>query len=175
MWIFGHLGIGSQMAAPFSKRLPWGWLLIGTLVPDMIDKPLYYGLHFATGLSSSDLGLISCTRTIGHSGLLLILISVLAYFKKFRSLGSVALGMGTHLILDGLQDVWFLSHGYPGPSATLWAVAFPYFGRFAAMPFDNLHDHLKTGSQPIVVIGEIVGILFLAFDFWRRKITQRIR
>ena len=170
MWIFGHLGLGSKLATPFSKRLPYLWLLLGTLVPDLIDKPLYYALHFMTGLSGDALGLISCTRTVGHTGILLGLVLLLALFKKSKVLAAIGLGMATHLMLDGMQDRWNLSHGSPGPSATLLAVTFPYFGKFAAMPFNNLNDHLHTGTQPFIVIAEVAGFLILLWDYYKRRI-----
>lgn len=166
------------MAAPFSQKLPWGWLLIGTLVPDLIDKPLYYGLHFATGLSGDALGVISCTRTVGHSGILLLVLAVVGFYRKSKPIFAILLGMITHLLLDGLQDAWYIAHGSSGAPATLWAVLFPYFGRFAPMPFDNLHDHLATGSQPLVVLGEVIGMILLVLGFRRRSRsapTPRIR
>ena len=53
MFFFGHLGAGSRLASPFSKGLPRGLLLLGTLLPDLIDKPLFYGLLFLRGLEET--------------------------------------------------------------------------------------------------------------------------
>ena len=170
MRIFGHLGMGSKLAAPFARRLPYGWLLLGTLIPDLIDKPLYYGLHLMTGLSGDALGLISCTRTFGHSGLLLMLVLAIAMLKRSKILAAIGLGMATHLVLDGMQDRWNLLHGSPGASATLLAATFPYFGKFAAMPFNNVEDHLRTGTQPFILMSEVLGFLILVWDYYRRRI-----
>jgi len=169
MWIFGHLGMGSQLAAPFSKRLPFGWLLLGTLLPDLIDKPLYYGLVLLTGKHSDALGLISCTRTVGHTGIFLLCILLLAWIRKSKILAAIGLGIATHLMLDGLQDRWFLMHGSVGPSATLWAVVYPYFGRFASMPFDSASAHLQTVKQPFILAAEGIGFLLLFWNYWKRR------
>jgi hypothetical protein len=169
MWIFGHLGLGAQLASPFAKRLPFYWILLGTLVPDLIDKPLYYSLFLATGLSGDDLGWISCTRTVGHTGILLILVFALARIKKSKILIALGLGMITHLLLDGFQDLWNLSNGSPGPSSTLWAVSFPFFGRFASMPFDTASEHLKTVKQPLILAAECFGFLLLVWNYKKRR------
>ena len=50
MFIFGHLGIGSKMVYPWRKQITRGALLVGTVLPDLIDKPLYYGEALFIGL-----------------------------------------------------------------------------------------------------------------------------
>src|SRR4051812_43545813 len=104
MFVFGHLGIGSKLATPWAQGLPRRWLLVGTLLPDLIDKPLYYGLSFATGKSGTDLGLISGTRTFGHTALFLVLLALGSIIRRSRILAALALGTATHLLIDNFGD-----------------------------------------------------------------------
>src|SRR4051812_44623567 len=101
---FAHLGIGSTMAAPWSRDLPKRALLLGTLLPDLIDKTLYYSLYLATGQWGEKLGLIAGTRTFGHSGLFLIAVTALALFRGSRTAVALGLGILTHLLLDVAAD-----------------------------------------------------------------------
>ena len=48
MFVLGHLGIGSWLAARRVRADSIAWLLFGAVLPDLIDKPLYYALSFAT-------------------------------------------------------------------------------------------------------------------------------
>jgi hypothetical protein len=45
-----HLGIGSNLVRPWWKKLDLRALLFGTLLPDLIDKPLYHVPALLTGL-----------------------------------------------------------------------------------------------------------------------------
>jgi hypothetical protein len=51
MFIFGHMGFGAAMARPWAnpfRKLSFGMILLGTVLPDLIDKTLYYSLSFWT-------------------------------------------------------------------------------------------------------------------------------
>ena len=67
MFVFGHLGIGYKLASPWSRRLSKRLILLGTVLPDLIDKPVYYGLSWWTGKSGAALGLIDRARQVGMS------------------------------------------------------------------------------------------------------------
>jgi len=99
MFLLGHLGIGSWIAARRVRAEQLGWLLLGTLLPDLVDKPLYYALVFATGRRGAELGLVTGTRTFGHT--LLLLVALWLVLPR-RSGAPLALGMLTHLALDEL-------------------------------------------------------------------------
>src|SRR4051812_16556438 len=110
MFVFGHLGIGSKLATPWAMGLRRRWILLGTILPDLIDKPVYYGLSYARGLRGAALGLMSGTRTFGHTGALLLLMATFSILKKSRFLAALSLGMATHLLLDGITE-HFLTNG----------------------------------------------------------------
>jgi hypothetical protein len=176
MWIFGHLGFGAKIAQPFARRLPVAWLLAGTILPDVIDKPLYYIAALATGKHGFDIGLISCTRTFGHTGILALLLAGIALFRKSKVLGALALGVATHLAIDGFQDFWFHRvEGHDGESAAVIAILFPfYLSRFAEMPFATIVDHAKNGAQPFLLISESIGFLLFAWTVWKERRRARL-
>lgn len=154
MFILGHLGIGRQLARPFARGLPVGWLLVGTLLPDLIDKPLYYTLR-ALEISST---LITGSRTFGHTGLLLIALATIAWITRSRAVAALAIGASTHLLLDNVLDRLIAAD----PQA-VWALLWPAFdGRFPGPPATGLAAHLAHSFHPLVVGGELLGALFLA-------------
>ena len=173
MFLLGHLGIGSWIGARRVRAEQLGWLLLGTLLPDLIDKPLYYGLSLATGRHGSELGLISGTRTFGHTLLLVVALWVLL---PRRAGTPLALGMITHLALDELGDllgIYFPALGTRAPPGTLHAILFPFLGlRFPAFPYRNALEHLYSLENPYVVAGEIAGAALLALQ-WRAGVFRR--
>lgn len=174
MWFLGHLGIGNQIATPLAKRLPRVPLLFGTLLPDIIDKPLYYGLSLSTGKWGNDIGIISSTRTLGHSGLLLILLCFCSITRKSKPLAAITLGVATHILLDGFCDFYFerILH-MSGPSSTLQALLFPWMGgRFAEIPFHNFKEHLNSGGQTFTLTCEAIGLLLLGYQYWKFKVWR---
>src|SRR4051794_22276899 len=96
MFVLGHMGIGRALIRPWQRHLPVVAFFVGTLLPDIIDKPLY---HFHL------LGPMPATRMVGHTGLLVLAIALLAWFTHVRSVMAVAAGMATHLALDCLMDL----------------------------------------------------------------------
>src|SRR5689334_11888507 len=65
MFPLAHLGIGSSLARPFASKLQFRWILLGTLLPDLIDKPFYFALglleHYQTG------GWVPGKRGVAHT------------------------------------------------------------------------------------------------------------
>ncbi len=171
MWVFGHLGIGSKLVAPMARRLPYGWLLFGAILPDLIDKPLYYAMSIATGRTGAGIGLISCTRTIGHTALFALGLAALATWRKSRVLAALSLGVASHLALDGFQDYWaHRVQGVPGESSLVLAALFPFFeARFGIQPFPSFSEHLKSGGRPLLLLTEGIGIAILAWDYSKRR------
>jgi hypothetical protein len=173
MFVLGHLGIGSWMAARRVRAEQLGWLLLGTLLPDLVDKPLYYALVLATGRRGAELGLVTGTRTFGHT---LLLVVVLWLVVPRRIGAPLALGMITHLALDELGDILGLfvpalgTRPHPG---TISAILFPFLGRsFPVSPFRSALEHLASLENVYVLAGEIVGLALLAWQ-WRAGVFTR--
>lgn len=159
MIFFGHLGLGDALAAPVRRGLPRRWVLAGTLLPDLIDKPLYYGLSLATGLRGAELGLVSGTRTFGHTWALAALVWALGRARGSGRARALALGMATHPLLDFVAD--WAAWGWDaatGGSAALW----PLTGwRFPVAQSAGLAEHLGGELKPVLLGAELVGILLL--------------
>ncbi len=168
MFPLGHLGIGLQTAKPFDRGLPRAPLLLGTLLPDLIDKPLYYGLSWYTGRHGAALGLISGTRTFGHTILFTLAIAAAARLRRSRALAALALGCATHLALDMLTDLVIRAPGFSA-RAFFW----PLLGaRFPIYTYRGWHDHLLHVREPFLLASEIVGATILLVE-WRRRAPVR--
>ncbi len=167
MFVFGHLGIGQEIVDRSRPGLAARWVLLGTVLPDLIDKPLYYGLSTLYGKSGADLGLICGTRTFGHCGIFFALLLLSAVACSMRSgssrvalaLWAVVLGVSTHLGLDLLGDV--IAYKSERSFATMDAFLFP-LRDFYPLETVGMRDHLaRLFSSAYVIGGEILGICLL--------------
>lgn len=156
MFVFGHLGIGNKIASPWSKRLPKFPLFLGMLLPDIIDKSLYYAHLFPEW--------VTCTRTFGHTGILLISVLLLSRIVRSRWLGALALGMATHLLLDCLIDRFDPTKQSPALIALTW----PFLhAHFASYHFDSIVDHLEHLWNWPTMSAEALGLAFIGWDYWK--------
>jgi hypothetical protein len=175
VFVFGHLGIGTRLGAriPLASCAP-RWLVLGTLLPDLLDKPLYYGLSFATGKRAAELGLICGTRTLGHTALFgLLLFALLTCSGRRLQARALLAGLATHWLLDlggEPAGALLLRLGLPMPipktggPGTLAAVLFPALGlQFPIMPFHDASEHLAAMRNLYTVTGELLGFALL----WR--------
>jgi LexA-binding, inner membrane-associated putative hydrolase len=159
MFVFGHIGVGRQLVSRWRDALPALPLLLGTLLPDIIDKPLYYAKIFPY---------VSCTRTFGHTGLLVLLLLGAAQVFRSRALAAVGVGAATHLLLDCAMD--FTS---AGPSSAWIATTWPLQGSFAISP-KVLSEHLLGLWDKPIVMGEVLGLALLVWQL-RRRPTPVVR
>jgi hypothetical protein len=157
MFVFGHVGVGRALLARWRDRLPAVPLIVGMLLPDVIDKPLYYSRLWA---------FVSCTRTFGHTGLLLAALVAAAYAWRSRPLAALSAGMATHLLLDCAFD-------WPpfGPNSSAWiALAWPGYSRdFALFYFPSIATHAARLLSSTTIVGEAAGLLLLGWELWRRS------
>lgn len=166
MLVFGHTGITlgvtlvmgsspSKISALF-KRLDLRLLLLGSLLPDIIDKPLGH-FFFRETLNNG--------RLFSHSLLFLFALSVAGYMLFRRGhvwLVTLATGNFWHLAFD---QIWL------SPRTLLW----PFLGMIFEKPgIDNLLAHwlYELISNPQVYIPEIIGALALA-SFGLRLLRHR--
>lgn len=168
MFVLGHVGIGTRLLAGLRRRLPARWLILGCLVPDLIDKPLFYGLLWAEGHAD---GLIRGSRSVGHSGLFLLAALAMAAVSRSPAAWAVAAGMITHLALDIGGEVAIGS----APDSSIWlAIFYPAFdGRFPRANFGSLLEHLKLSAENVyVLLGEAAGGAILLRAWWQRRKAQ---
>jgi hypothetical protein len=165
MFVLGHLGIGPRLLFGLRRKLPAAWLALGCLLPDLIDKPLFYGLLLAEGHADA---LIAGSRSIGHSGIFFLLLLAAALLLRRPALWALCAGVATHLMLDVLGELIMGAD----PETSIWlAVLFPALGfRFPKAEFTTVLEHLRISARSAyVVAGEILGTAILIRDYWRRR------
>jgi hypothetical protein len=174
MFIFGHIGIGRKVASPWSRGLPFWWLVFGMLLPDLIDKTTFYSLRF---LGVTD-PMIDGTRTFGHTAIFLLLILAISGIAKSKKILAVALGMATHLLLDNISDRLHdvFNPGLPANHSAATALLWPLMGvRFAPFPYHSMAEHLSNNLQPEIILAEIVGLLLIGWDYWKTENRVELR
>jgi hypothetical protein len=148
-------------------------MFTGTLLPDLIDKPLYYGSVILFGSDATKQSLISGTRTFGHTLLLLLILISIAYLRKSRVFAALAAGMATHLLLDNAGDYIAHALGFlqtiSEPNG-LHALFWPLLGlQFPVYGFASPLSHLASLSDPWILFGEVTGLIILFWDFYYRR------
>ena len=168
MFVLGHVGIGPRLLGPLRHRLPARWLALGCLLPDLIDKPLFYALLWAEGHADA---LIRGSRSVAHSGLFLLALIALAAVARRAFLRALAAGVATHLVLDIAGE---LITG-ADPDSSIWlAIFYPAMGgQFPSAHFASMLEHLKlTAESWYVVAGEVVGAALLFRAYRERRKAQ---
>ena len=157
MFALGHLGIGKRIAARPFRRFSRGErraFFLGALLPDLIDKPLFYIPFWITGQRGT---FLSGTHLFAHTGLFLVVLLLAAWIWRAPVVRAVTIGVATHFVLDVV-----------GLSMGLGTLLWPLLGwHFPAFPFRNLGHHVRTVLSPITLAGETIGGAILWWD-WRR-------
>ena len=100
VFLLGHLGIGLGLAWLITWRSPrrvdFHLVLLGTILPDLIDKPL----GIALGLE---------TRVWAHTFLFLFAVLALSFVPAWRALRFVGFGVATHLLLDRIWQQSYIA------------------------------------------------------------------
>ena len=113
MYIFGHLGLGAVIGDAISKDLssktPWShsrktelflFLMIGCLLPDLIDKPL----HFLSIKINSKTIFFAGDRSITHTVMIIAIFFGFSISTGSLRLKMLAIGVFSHLLLDVVGD-----------------------------------------------------------------------
>lgn len=148
----GELAAGdvavAQRPASLMSQIDVRLLLLGSVLPDLIDKPLGQ-LVFRDTFSN---GRIFC-----HTLLFLVVISLLGYYIWQRQrrtwLLAIAFGVFMHLLLD---EMWH------SPHTLLW----PFYGwAFPRRSLDHYwHDIVENlEHNPGTYIPEIIGVVILVW------------
>lgn len=157
MLLFAHLGLTLAAARPV-RGAALGYVLLGSMLPDIIDKPLGELLF----------GTPAMGRTICHTLAFLMLLSTVAFHQRDSRLSSLAGGVAAHLVLDFMWN---------SPRTLLW----PLLGAFPQAPdlstLDYLQHLLRGLSDPLVGVPEILGLSYLIYFALSRRanIENQIR
>lgn len=144
MMPLGHIGI--PLLLPIVNKdldLDVRLLVIGAMLPDLIDKPLGHLIF------PEDNG-----RIFAHT--LLFSILLLMVGLRFRPFLSISIGTSFHHILDGI----FLD-----PGTSLW----PLLGPFGSYDFE-VYQWLEAFVEPYVISEEIIGLLMIVILAWNWKL-----
>ncbi|MFZ3149245.1 MAG: metal-dependent hydrolase [Methanothrix sp.] len=143
MLLFAHVGI-ALASARFFSHVSLAFLALGSMLPDIIDKPL--GLIV--------FGSPSMGRTVAHTLLFLMLLSALSFYSRDIGLFSLTLGVLIHLSLDFIWN---------SPETLLW----PLLGPFPGVPLQDTMSYLQLLLSGLkntgILIPEIAGLAYLIF------------
>ncbi len=148
---------GGSWLTSLADKIDVRLLLVASMLPDIIDKPLGH-LFFREALSNG--------RTIGHTLLFLIIITlagIYLYRHRYKAwLWSVSFGVLAHLIMD---QMWQM------PSTLFWPLlGFSFEKHDISDWLPNILDGLLT--NPAIYIPELVGLLVIiwfAWEVWHRR------
>ena len=105
MFALGHLGLGKKVATPLYRRFDEREkraFFLGALLPDLIDKPLFYIPFWWSGRNGEATRILSGTHLFAHTGVFLLILFTGARLRHSLVLRALAIGVATHFVLDGV-------------------------------------------------------------------------
>ncbi|MCJ7444922.1 MAG: metal-dependent hydrolase [Methanotrichaceae archaeon] len=143
MLLFAHMGF-ALAAARFTPRANLFFVALGSMLPDIIDKPL----------GQIVFGTPAMGRTFIHTLLFLILLATAAYYLRSICLASLAGGVSIHLALDFM---------WASPQTLFW----PLLGGFPLGPYMDALTYIETLlmelRHPGVLMTELLGLGYIFF------------
>lgn len=151
MFPLAHLGIGSAVARLCPVKFRFRWILLGTLLPDLIDKPVFLLLSRYFHETGWEAG----KRGFAHTLVFLVLLGVISRHRQSLAWWAVTAGTATHLVLDVISKS---TEGRSTAVASLRVLFWP----FAGWSFPTL-SHGMHGIE--IWIFEMTGLGLLALQF----------
>jgi LexA-binding, inner membrane-associated putative hydrolase len=163
----GHVGIGTHLIPrKLRERLPWRWLALGCLLPDVIDKPIWIVAEWLGAQSAH----FDTARMFGHTAFLCIAVAIAARFLRSPPLVALAYGIPTHLVLDILTDKGMGGGWGVWKSWLFWPFEIPDLG--ILMVTAPLHEFSSEIRSPIYLAGEVVGAALLVWDAVQKRMKR---
>ena len=165
MFPLGHVGIGTHLIPkPVRDRLPWRWLALGCLLPDILDKPVWLAAQWLGAESP----LFDTARMFGHT--IFFLVALLVAARRWRAsswLLGLAYGVPTHFLLDVLTDAAMGGGFGVWKSWIVWPWELPRLRTFlSASPVEELGMELTSRTY---LTGELIGGALLLWDYLRQR------
>jgi hypothetical protein len=161
MIFFGHIGITLLLVflifTLLKKKIDYRFLLIGAILPDLIDKPIGQYLFYSTFHNG---------RIFAHTILFMLLLVLLAalLWRKYRFAGAGVLAFGAiaHITED---QIW------REPVTAFW----PLLGW--GFPKLDMHDYAGyiwdvLLHNPSAYVPEIIGLIILVGFVWRLELYR---
>ncbi|MGA9142028.1 MAG: metal-dependent hydrolase [Methanocella sp.] len=161
MIFFGHIGITLLFAYLifniFKEKIDYRFLIVGAILPDLIDKPIGQYIF----VSTFDNG-----RIFGHTILFVLLLTMIALYveRKYRFLGISVLALGA--LMHQTEDQMWMS-----PSTSLW----PTMGwQFPKLGLQDYSGYIleKLFSDPNAYVPEIIGLAIIAWFIFRFRLYR---
>ena len=166
MFPFAHVGIGTHLIpGRVRASLPWRWLALGCLLPDLIDKPIWIVARLSSGAVDANEGLFASARLFGHSVFFAGLLALAAALVPAARMRALAYGAATHLLLDLVTDYALFGHG-AWRTWLFWPLAVPSFATVSIPSL--LRAFASEASSKVYLVGELVGAALLIRDRARR-------
>lgn len=165
MFPLGHIGIGTHIVPPRIRALlPWRWIVLGCLLPDAIDKPLYFWARAEHRPGVDHLYLLHGSRLFGHTLLFLAALFVAGAALRSERLRALGWGVATHLVLDLLPD--FVSgYFFTFRHWLLW----PLFGWGFPPAYGGRLAHGIDRELATYIAGELIGAALLVRLYARSR------
>ena len=162
MIFFGHIGITLLVvylvASAMKKSVDYRLVVIGAMLPDIIDKPL--GEYLLSGIFHNG-------RIFAHTLAFVVVLSIIAIIVAWRyrywGIGILAFGAFVHQLLDQMWNT---------PQTWFW----PALGwAFPKNPLDNYALYILNNllTEPSAYVPEIVGFIIVAAFVMRFRLYQR--
>ena len=135
---------------------------VGALLPDLIDKPLYYGWSWLTGKHGADAGLISGTHLFGHTGVFLLALVSPRWLTRAHAVAGAGDGRGDPpgAGLRGPVD---------GPAHAGSGHCSAGNSPVTLQQPDRAPGHV---FRPVTFAGEVVGAAILWWDYRAATVAQ---
>ncbi|MDM7912774.1 MAG: metal-dependent hydrolase [Methanotrichaceae archaeon] len=151
MLLFAHLGL-ALAAARFVSRADLVFVAIGSMLPDIIDKPLGEIIY----------GTPSMGRIFAHTLLFLLLLAGAAFYTRDLRLASLCGGVLVHLSLDFMWN---------SPAILFW----PMLGSFPPAPHLDTLSYLQMLllglRNPSVLLPELLGLAYFIFLLVEKRLN----
>ena len=161
MIFFGHIGITLLLAFLMfnflKEKIDYRFLIVGSILPDLIDKPIGQYLFYDTFQNG---------RIFAHSVMFIILLAVIAVYAerkyRFTGISVLALGAAAHITED---QIW------SSPGTALWPLLGWEFPRLDLMDYSD-YIWYQLLHNPSAYVPEIIGLAAIAWFVWRFELCR---
>jgi hypothetical protein len=165
MIFFGHVGLTGLAAATAEKyidklKIDYRLVLIGSVLPDLIDKPIGRIL-FAEAFNSG--------RIFAHTLLFVLgLYGISSYhWYKYRKIGWLVVAESC-LLHDVFDTIWTI------PQTFFW----PFLGwEFYTNPEEQWLASVLTKliTDPLVFVPEFIGLMIVLYTVWQLTAHRKLK
>jgi len=165
MFPLGHVGIGTHIVPRRIRALlPWRWVVLGCLLPDVIDKPIFLAAARLHRPGADHLYLLHGSRLFGHTLLFLAALFVAGAALHSERLRAIGWGVATHLVLDLLPD-FASGYFFTFRHWLLW----PLFGWGFPPAYGQSAFHGIDREFATYIAGDVLGVALLVRQYVRSR------